>query len=503
MSLTCFFCGEEIAPEDILFVDTAWPSTYPDDVHYKHLVKFLDYPLSNVFSGLYHMVDDKAVVEKKGEIPVSLIVNRKDGLTPRELEAAIAKRASEGKNAADGEGDEAGKPIKITLSQGSSFASAYDTGYANDNAKPNDQPGYELTQCACPHCHCALPQGFGELPVFTIAMLGGRAAGKTTFLINALQQLNAQLTGNQLGTVTMLHESKVYYDSLIKLYVDNKGVLPPTPMGVDRRVLCPLVFHFQGLGANRNKACFVVIHDLAGEGCTAENRHYIVNHQGIREAKNLMMIIDPHQIQRGMFVREHGNNDVYEVDMQEFLLRVIRANAKQFKNIERVVVVMTKIDVPLTQQQELFGMRSTLMQDIGGAHRGRVSYATIRQAEEELAVYLRHQLPYDIKKEITDSFGRPEAPPNVRLTAVSTRTARSDGTHVTFANQYEGGAPKHRIIEPLLLFLSAWGMIEAGPYTGAPAQDAARQPADPPKENAPKKRPRGWRKKAQAKQGDQ
>jgi hypothetical protein len=435
----CLFCGKQISNEDVLFVYDKFTEYYQDTKRYIFLMQCSNnnYPLENGnrFKDLYFRATEDVVTKRDSNgFPTVAEVKPCNGLAPAEL---------------DGHDEEPGQ---------------------SEYAKPADDGDiYRSLTRACPHCHCHLPMQFGKIKTVVVTLFGGRASGKTAFLIALLQQLNVQLDKNQLGAIEVLPESAAYMKPQIDYFMQN-GITMPTP----NQRLFPIIFTYNNAIGESERSCFIAVHDIAGEGIP--DHDYLANHHGILNASIMMLIIDPNQINNGAY---HENkisslndfraqydgpaaeqHEFFSEKVGLFLSKRLNVYKELSGSITHVIAVLTKLDLPLTLDARLFNSENVLLRhDIGTQHKGAVDTGVLNKIDEELDVYFRYYLgKASIKKMIANQF--PSGNVNICLTGVSTYTLKKKATgEVGFVNSYDEASPKHRIIEPFLKVLVLNDMV--------------------------------------------
>jgi hypothetical protein len=205
-----------------------------------------------------------------------------------------------------------------------------------------------LNKRICPHCHCTVPPGIGDLPVFRIAMLGGKASGKTTYMLLAISQIihgnNANNTldrGLHLAGGSLVGESAQLYNELFDLY--RQGVLNSTEMVEDKGVF-PLVLQVNPR-SRRHCSFFLVLQDFPGEGM--RNDSYLINNRAVLGADGAILLVDPGQLRQlpeenqieNPMQRETYCNEELEETCDEF-----RKHLNLFENLRSIIVTLNKID---------------------------------------------------------------------------------------------------------------------------------------------------------------
>lgn len=453
---SCPFCGKMIEKEDILFVDDSFDQSYQDKLRFDFLMNCSRvYPLDDMdnFRGLYHQPNEENIINRDvNGYPNVLQVHPSEGLTPGEL---------------------------LQLANGKELTSP------SVEVKPEaSTEAQALATRACPHCHCSLPNKFGVWPTISVTMLGGRASGKTVYLIALLQQLQSQLTINNLGSINILRESERFMRPQIEYYVENQGVSMPTP--TER--LFPLVIEY----SNLDSSCFIAIYDIAGEGIVNQqqqpNANYLVNHRGVQKANFVWLVLDPNQLNNGAFGSApdgetvSNDHDMFTMPIDNFLAQAIKSTSHLgiLQQVKDVIAIITKIDLPLTSEPSLFAGRVLIKDDIGKSHHNRVNNEVLHQVDQNVNTYITHKLGHrDAREMIQSNFRQSDASvPNVHMMAVSayTKTIRTDGlSPFSFQNHYHAESSKHRIIEPFLKLLVLTGVAPKLPEPKEPIVQKRRR----------------------------
>ncbi|MCE5343426.1 MAG: hypothetical protein LLF96_07580 [Eubacteriales bacterium] len=434
----CLFCGEEVTDQNVLFVDEGTSMYYQDTKRYDFLMQCsTSYPLEHMdqFRDVYFYPSQANHVRLHDDgFPFAVEVKKSEGLSPEELLANPGATAP--------------------ATQANTKTPLHTEGFS------------VLYKRACPHCHCKLPEHFGEWPVVTVSLMGGRAAGKTAYIISLLQQLNRQLPVHGLGAAKLLPESQTYMNPQIDFFQENQGNTIPT----SHEHLFPLVFEYCNGYGHKDYACYIVLYDIAGEG--VDNINYLANHKGIREASIILLMIDPNQINGGgYYTARHEpvaqtqaeQHEYYAEQVGTFLLQRLAACGQIVQHLRYVVTVLTKLDYPLTVDAQLFEPPGNVLlrHDIEDNHQKAVNTAVLDQLDSELSAYFRNKLHnVDIKQLIRRQFDLDQL--GVYLLGVSTYTLKRYDEHSepAFDNDWNCTASKHRIIEPFLAILVLSGMVD-------------------------------------------
>ena len=483
----CPYCGKDISADQLLFVkDTG--ELFRDDVRYSFLNRCCshwhfeyDNQHEAVFQGEYFRPSaqdtEKCSVTLRDEdgfprmirisrdlhgmMPVELTQAAQQGATESNQDTASSSASMQKNDEPDSTGD-----FNNSSRRPASPKQQQQQRASGKSASPvSGEEFSRLTSRACPHCHSRLPDQFGQMNTVNVAMLGGRAAGKTAYLISLVHQLNTQLGARKLGVATLLDASQQYYELQNDFYQEQHGNPMATPK--DER-LFPFVFEYHN-SIDPSKSCFVAIYDVAGEGM--KDMNYMANHAGFQQADIAMMMLDTNMLNNGMYstqasrmaadAPEAGNadHDCFSDSLDQFLTQSI-ANIKSYNlmgRLKHVIAVTTKIDYPLMADPKKFTGNSELKYNMerNGVleHMGAFDWTVQAALEKSIRQFYNNPVDgrsYNILEMISQALGMQRsgtAPANVHLMAVSTWTrVDNDNGEIIFENKYTPDGPKHRFI---------------------------------------------------------
>lgn len=471
----CPYCGEEIKREDILFWEKV-KRQYTDNVRGNFLQRHgVEVPPGNKFDRLYYRLREDCIVrEDENGWPTMIEDHLGNAVTPEDL--------SEGKS----------------TDREDSFDSDFDTdSFDHDGesaAERKDRELHKIPNRACPHCHCELPRQFGTLKNHHVSMFGGRASGKTAYLINLFQQANMQLSQNNLGSVELSAESQAFLQPKIEYY-ERTGTIPPTPADDG---LLPIVCVYK----NREAEAFVTIYDIAGEG--TGNAAYMANHKGITNCESLILMIDPNMFVGGSFYAEWtanhlaGDNRYSEIGdcckepLDSFLNQAGELCRDYADNIKNIVAVVTKMDMLLESNEKSFSSGDIeIVTDVKEKHRDAVSIQILKKVDSEISLFIEKQFKIQLRERLKNTFGQDV---RVNILGVSTSTrVRGDGNQIRFEPRSSAMDSKHRIIEPFLVVLMYFGMVPVRRPDGSIAvnRNVVEEP-ETQQEPAPVQKPKRW-----------
>ncbi len=479
----CPYCGKEIQKEQILFWETV-KTQYTDNLRGDFLKKHgVSVNPGNRFARMYYRVNAGNVVrEDENGYPTMIEDHLGNAIPPEELN----RNESAGSDFFDDE-----------------FESE---GFEQERDKQSERAErvlHNIPKRACPFCHCELPQQFGMLKTYHVAMFGGRAAGKTAYLVNLFQQLGMQLGMNNLGSADLATESENFLRPMIIGY-EREGTTQPTPADAG---LMPILCHYK----NKGDEAFITFYDIAGEGTI--DPAYMANHKGIENCETLLLMIDPNMFVGGAFykawIANHGEgeeryndaDDCCKDPVDRFLNSAGELCKEYSEKIRNVICVITKMDMMLEADSKFFSSGDIeLLQDVGEKHRDAVSIPTLRRVNDELNIYLEKQYKMKLKEKLVYVFGE-KVRINILGVSTSTRVSRK-GQPVKFEARSAAIEPKHRIIEPFLVVLMYFGLIPAKNAQGEiryfhEKEEIENQPPAPAPEPEKKKKRGlfGWRRK--------
>ena len=150
----------------------------------------------------------------------------------------------------------------------------------------------------CPTCHYELSHDVGQIDQRIIAIIGGRATGKSHYIASLITRLqhevgkNFNITIRMLGDNTQERWERDFYAPLF----ERKTVLQGTkPAGVDSQVKAPLMFRLTLSNNLYTRALNISFFDSAGEDMTSLNSMSVQNRY-ICHADGIIFLLDPLQI---------------------------------------------------------------------------------------------------------------------------------------------------------------------------------------------------------------
>ena len=468
----CPYCGQPIGENDILFYEEV-KTQYTDNIRGEFLRRHgVKVSAGNKFPRLYYKVKPEINVIRADEngYPMMIEDHLGNAIAPADLE-----KSNNDMNSFDDDFD----------------SDTFDDGMESRNEK-RDRELHKIPKRACPYCHCDLPMQFGTLKTYHVAMFGGRASGKTAYLVNLFQQIGTQLNVNDLGSVDLASESREFLQPMIDDY-EREGTTRPTP--ADGGML-PILCHYR----NGGDEAFIIFYDIAGEG--TGDMAYMANHKGIARCESLMLMVDPNMFVGGSFYAEwtvnhnSGDNryssggDCCKEPLDSFLNKAGELCKEYSDKIKYVVCVLTKMDMLLESKAKYFSSGDIeIVTDVGDKHRGAVDMKILGRVGRDLNTYLEQEHRIRMKEKIQQHFG---SDVRVGILGVSTSTrVKGKGSEIVFEARSAAIDSKHRIIEPFLVVLMYFGLVPVRTPDGSIRRftgNEKQENVDPPPPPPPKKK---------------
>lgn len=152
----------------------------------------------------------------------------------------------------------------------------------------------------CPYCHFELPHDVGQVDQRIIAIIGGRATGKTHYIASLITRLQNDVGKNFGFTVRMLGDQtqeRWERDFYTPLFVRKTVLQPSRPAQIDPEIKSPLIFRltFNGSGGGYRRVLNLSFFDSAGEDMSSLTTMALQNRY-ITYANGIIFLLDPLQI---------------------------------------------------------------------------------------------------------------------------------------------------------------------------------------------------------------
>jgi Double-GTPase 2 len=155
------------------------------------------------------------------------------------------------------------------------------------------------TERICPTCHFELSDDIGLMDQRIIAIIGGRATGKTHYIASLVTRLQNEVSKNFSITVrtaddyTQQRWDREFYTPLFV----RKTLLHPTlPAALDAQAQAPLIFRLTIGNGQRKRLLNLSFFDSAGEDMTSLAALSSPQYRYICHADGIIFLLDPLQI---------------------------------------------------------------------------------------------------------------------------------------------------------------------------------------------------------------
>lgn len=448
--LQCLYCMQEFDGDQVEFFYNS-ERGQTDTLFQTFGSRFLDYNMPPRKGFFYRKGQpDVEVIEEEQGVPLKLRVKVADQAAGASASSAVSLFEDE---------DEESAGASATSGEGSGE-------YVGEHDEVRD-----LVTKVCPHCHSRLPiRDMLKSKTHHVFFLGGTGAGKTTYLVAMLQQLEHTLSrGLHLATVSFGAESDPYYRVLCEQY-GTKGVLDATQL--KKQIgggIFPIVMDIES-SASPNQRAFVVLHDFPGEGMKEEE--YLANLRELERAETVIVIGDVNQFYN---IDRERTKDIrfFEGDFDS-MFRSIRGSAISSITASMVLCVLLKIDLIMSREGEApragyIAPKQVLQSGDMGMHVGAVDMATIDRVSRTVDENIRQVTSKPLTSHLRTVFDdQKEKPKCYKCFGVSTFTRTESG----WSNIHDVSGTKHRVIEPMLFLLASWGLVaqKAGVQNEAPVK---------------------------------
>jgi GTPase SAR1 family protein len=150
----------------------------------------------------------------------------------------------------------------------------------------------------CPFCHFELPHDVGHVDQRIIAIIGGRATGKTHYIASLITRLQHDVGKNFGFTVRMLGDQtqeRWERDFYTPLFVRKTILQPSRPAQIDPEIKSPLIFRLTFNGSGYRRVLNLSFFDSAGEDMSSLVTMALQNRY-ITYADGIIFLLDPLQI---------------------------------------------------------------------------------------------------------------------------------------------------------------------------------------------------------------
>ena len=271
-----------------------------------------------------------------------------------------------------------------------------------------DVCGYISRTPLCPHCHFELSHDVGQIDQRIIAIIGGRATGKTHYIASLITRLqhevgrNFDLAVRLLGDHTQERWERDFYTPL---FVHKRVLQPNRPAEVDPQVKTPLIFRLTFNNGRYKRALNLSFFDSAGEDMTSLSTMSLQNRY-ILHAHGIIFLLDPLQIPS--MRQELAKASLPPLDPKaspEYIVGRLRDLFEREYNLRATQKVKVPVAFALSKVDTLFALvdPGSELHHPGG-HAGYLDVDDVQSVHTEIANYLATWISPNFCNIIHDNF---------------------------------------------------------------------------------------------------
>jgi GTPase SAR1 family protein len=304
----------------------------------------------------------------------------------------------------------------------------------------------------CPACHFELPHDVGQIDQRIIAIIGGRATGKTHYIASLITRLqhevgrNFDLSVRLLGDDTQERWERDFYTPL---FVQKTVLQPNRPAEIDPQVKTPLIFRLTFNHKGSKRALNLSFFDTAGEDMTSLTTMSLQNRY-IIHADGIIFLLDPLQVTS--IRRQLAQTNLPPVDPKaspEYIVGRLRDLFEREFNLRATQKVPIPIAFTLSKVDTLFPLLEPGSElHHPGEHYGYLDYDDVQSVHTEISNYLLTWISPNFCHIIANSFAR------FGFFGVSSLGEQPD------TNNHLTNVSPLRVEDPFLWILSQLGLIK-------------------------------------------
>lgn len=260
----------------------------------------------------------------------------------------------------------------------------------------------------CPYCHFELPHDVGQIDQRIIAIIGGRATGKTHYIASLITRLQHEV-GKEFGlAVRMLGDDtqeRWERDFYTPLFINKTVLQPNQPAEIDPQVKTPLIFRLTFGSGGVRRVLNLSFFDSAGEDMTSLVTMSLQNRY-ILHANGIIFLLDPLQIPSLRQQLPQANVPAADVKASpEYIVGRLRDLFERELHLPATRKVKTPVAFALSKVDTLFSLLepgSELQHP--GLHQGHLDLADVQSVHTEIENYLATWINPNFCNIIHDSF---------------------------------------------------------------------------------------------------
>ena len=261
----------------------------------------------------------------------------------------------------------------------------------------------------CPHCHFELSPDIGQVDSRIIAIIGGRATGKSHYIASLITRLQREVGNNFNIEVGMMGEDtqRRWINDFYKPLFLDKHVLELTQSSsINSVVKSPLLFRFTFNDGKRLRVLNISFFDSAGEDMMAlttmaENRY-------ICHANGIIFLLDPLQIQTVRYQLPQQNTSLPPPDPLAAPDYIVGTLRRLFQE-EHGLRPDQRVNIPIAFTLSKIDMLTPIL-DPGSAllrpgnHPGYLDFSDVQSINTEVSSYLAEWINPGFIRSVSNGF---------------------------------------------------------------------------------------------------
>ena len=249
----------------------------------------------------------------------------------------------------------------------------------------------KTTQRACPKCHYELKYVGNNIDEKMVAIIGGRASGKSSYIAVLINRLENEV-GKNFNAGLMADSDRTrnrYKNDFYKPIFIEKRMLGGT-VTAERNpdVKKPMIFRMTFDNQGKRKAVNLVLFDTAGEDMASDDAMF-THTRYISESDGIIFLLDPFQIDTVRdLVPENLQDKQEDADPNEIVDRLYQLHEENQK-VKSLQKIKKPVAFTLSKSDALFPI---IEPDSGlhrsGEHFGYLNEADVQSVHTEISTYL-------------------------------------------------------------------------------------------------------------------
>ncbi|GHO86347.1 TRAFAC clade GTPase domain-containing protein [Dictyobacter formicarum] len=263
----------------------------------------------------------------------------------------------------------------------------------------------------CPTCHFELPSNIAQTEQKVIAIIGGRATGKSHYIASLIHRLTHSVGQGFDVSVSILgddSQARWTRDFYTPLFEQRRILNPTLPSALDAQVLAPIIFRllFGGGNGRQRRALNLSFFDTAGEDMTSHATLSTYSHY-ICDADGIIFLLDP--LQMSGVRQKISNQTLPELDLAAAPDNIVRALRELFERVNNIGATQ-KIKTPIAFTLSKIDMLAAILDDPGSpllqssTHSGNLNLNEIQSLHTDIQHRLYDWLSPNFCKYVHEHF---------------------------------------------------------------------------------------------------